>query len=321
MNENILKLWMPVMKASGNKYVGILSDTSLDRDEEFMTRELLETWADTKALPALANHDNRMEMLVGGWKNLKTIKNGEHTALVAEPFFLESNPLAQQIKAMVEEAIEKGLNVGISIGAIPSETVEKEINGKKHKGYSKAELIEATWVPLQSNRNAFAAIAKRFNFDVTTKPKDVEDCVRSLMGDPEFKPKEGRTKEESAWAVCQSKVGKTKPEGITMTQEEQKKKEDMMEEEEEEDEDKKKPKKSSELQEAKEAALEAQKAATKCTELFEKAITQLETVTKELSILKNKSVNLPKAEGPLVETQKNIEPTLNNMLKGIYGGK
>jgi len=39
-------------------------------------------------------------------------------------------------------------------------------------------------------------------------PKKVEDCVKSLMGDPEFKPQKGKTKEESAYAVCQAKFGK-----------------------------------------------------------------------------------------------------------------
>lgn len=278
-----MKLWMPVTKGNGDSFVGILSDTSLDRDKEFMTRELLEEWALNKALPALANHDNRMEMLVGGWKNLHTVKNGKNTALVAEPFFLDSNPLAKQIKAMVTEAINKGLNVGISIGAIPHETIEKEIDGEKRKGYSKAELIEATWVPLQSNRNAFAAIAKSFDLDMTTKPEE------------------------------EAKFGKKNTEAITMTEEEQKKKHDEdMEEEEEED-------KSSELQQAKEAAVEAKKAADKCTELFEKVITQIEAVTKEVTTLKTKSVNLPKAEGPIINQAKNVEPTIGNMLKGYYG--
>jgi len=44
-----------------------------------------------------------------------------------------------------------------------------------------------------------------------TKPKAVEDCVRALMADPDFKPQAGRTKEESAYAVCQSKHGKSCP--------------------------------------------------------------------------------------------------------------
>lgn len=33
-------------------------------------------------------------------------------------------------------------------------------------------------------------------------PKAVEKCVKALMADPNFKPKPGSTKEQSAWAVC-----------------------------------------------------------------------------------------------------------------------
>ena len=36
-------------------------------------------------------------------------------------------------------------------------------------------------------------------------PEWTERCVKALMADPDFKPQEGRTKEESAWAVCQAR--------------------------------------------------------------------------------------------------------------------
>jgi len=36
-------------------------------------------------------------------------------------------------------------------------------------------------------------------------PKEVEKIKDALMEDPDFKPQEGKTKEESAWAIAQSK--------------------------------------------------------------------------------------------------------------------
>ena len=36
-------------------------------------------------------------------------------------------------------------------------------------------------------------------------PEWVDRCQKALMADPDFKPQEGRTKEESAWAVCQAR--------------------------------------------------------------------------------------------------------------------
>lgn len=40
-------------------------------------------------------------------------------------------------------------------------------------------------------------------------PQKVEDCVTALMADPDFKPQEGKTKKDSAWAVCQAQYQKT----------------------------------------------------------------------------------------------------------------
>ena len=178
----MIKAWMPINKDSNGNFVGILSDDSLDRDNEFMTRELLEDWANnTGTLPMLANHENKMEKFVGGWKNKKLISKGKSTALIATPFFFskEANPLAQQIQKQVEESLDNGLNVGISIGAIVPEEIEKEIDGVKRVGYSKAEIVEATIVPIQSNRNAsFTAIAKSFGYGKNNKKLEGE-----IMGD------------------------------------------------------------------------------------------------------------------------------------------
>jgi len=39
------------------------------------------------------------------------------------------------------------------------------------------------------------------------KSAKLESCVRQLVADPKFTPKKGRTKEESAWAVCRESLG------------------------------------------------------------------------------------------------------------------
>lgn len=33
-------------------------------------------------------------------------------------------------------------------------------------------------------------------------PAEVEKCVQSLLANKDFKPKKGRTREQSAWAIC-----------------------------------------------------------------------------------------------------------------------
>ena len=165
LNKKI-DLFMPVQKSSGGSLVGILSDTSMDRDEEFIGKKLLESWAKKMdGLHALADHDNQMSKWVGGWTDLKTITKNGHTALVGTPWFFtkEANPLANSIRLQVEESLAKGLNAGISISAIVKGVKDVELNGKSHRQYTDGELLEATWVPIQSNRNAnYGHIAKQF---------------------------------------------------------------------------------------------------------------------------------------------------------------
>ena len=123
---------MPISKDVNGGFVGILSDNSIDRDGEFMDEGLLKSWVENQTpLPMLANHENKLEKLIGGWHEKQLLNNGKHFAMSAKPFFLESNPLGKQAKAMVEEALSRGMGIGISIGAIPKgKMVEKEIDGK-----------------------------------------------------------------------------------------------------------------------------------------------------------------------------------------------
>ncbi len=167
MQEKTVKLWVPVMKNfDTGEYSAILSDDSLDRDNEMMAKELVKSFAKYKSLKALANHDNSMQSWVGGWKNLRSREKGMRTALFANPWFFteKANPLAAQIKAQVDEALEKDENPGISIGAIVTDYEMRKIKGKEVRVFTKGELLEATWVPIQSNRNAsYGHIAKQFN--------------------------------------------------------------------------------------------------------------------------------------------------------------
>lgn len=201
MDEIKLKLWMPVTKDTvTGEYKAILSDTSLDRDDEAMAKELILDWGKTKALPSLANHENKMQSWVGGWKDIKAVEKGAHSALQATPMFFskEANPLASQIKKQIDEALEMGLNPGISVGAIVHEHEIRKINGHDVKVYTKGELLEATWVPIQSNRNAnYGHVAKQFNIEQSKdykeenkmEQKDVDDAVKKAVEDnsAEFK--------------------------------------------------------------------------------------------------------------------------------------
>lgn len=217
-------LWMPLTKTNSGTLQGILSDDSIDRDTEIISPLLIEKWAHNRVLPMLVDHKNQMSNLAGVWKNFKMVEKNGNKALIADLHILKSNPNTSWMKEQIEEMEEHGKGVGVSIGAIPKDSEMVEKSGRKIKMHTDAELVEATLTPIPSNRNTFTTVAKSFDIKTDTneypkdteksiepeitKPKKVEDCVKALMADPKFKPKGGRSKEESAWAVCQAKFGK-----------------------------------------------------------------------------------------------------------------
>jgi len=85
-NQTIEKsvLWLPISKSTNGKYSGILSDTSIDRDGERISKKLISKWASNpnRYLPALVDHTNKVENLVGKWQNPRILKSndGNHIA-------------------------------------------------------------------------------------------------------------------------------------------------------------------------------------------------------------------------------------------------
>lgn len=178
-------LWCPMGKSldGSGTFKAILSDTSIDRDNEFMSQELLGTWANdlNKYLPMLADHKNTIENLVGSWHNAQVVQKGDHYALVAEPRFYESSPLGKRVKGMLEE----GATLGLSVGAIPKKSVEVEKNEKTYKKWTDAELIEASITPVPSNRNTYLTLSKSFLDKEAKKMADEEKTEAPVEEKPE----------------------------------------------------------------------------------------------------------------------------------------
>lgn len=188
------KLYAPVVKSAKGEYVAVLSDTSLDRDEEFIGKKFLESAASQEFLPGLLDHENKALNTVCEWVNKRVEKNGEHYCLRAEPKFYLSNPNAQILKAMLDE----GARIGISITAIPKSKREVEKNGNKYTEYVDGEMMSADWVGIPANKNACGekVLAKHFATakgflekeqkgetvtEETTKGFDAEEFKKSLM--------------------------------------------------------------------------------------------------------------------------------------------
>lgn len=165
--EYQVELFMPIMKEAGGKYIAVLSDDSVDRDEERISKECIEKLGqDNNYLAALCNHKNDVFMQVAEWTNRGAMRVGDNIALVAEPKFYKSNPNAKIIQGMLDE----GAKLGISIGAIVKNY--DDIGGMRV--YSELELVEASFVAIPSNRHGRAmAVAKSFN----TKMTDIKEKI------------------------------------------------------------------------------------------------------------------------------------------------
>lgn len=177
-------IWIPLSKNfETNEYQAILSDTSIDRDNERMSKDLLIKWSNNpnKFIPMLMDHKNEIMNMVGQWTNPALISNGDNHALAMTPKWFTSNPNAQIVKGMLDE----GANIGLSIGAIPKNSREYKSGDNSCKEWTEAELIEASLVPIGSNRNSFISIAKSFGFNNEKKTMENEVLRKDLEAEPE----------------------------------------------------------------------------------------------------------------------------------------
>lgn len=318
--EKKFNAWMPVTKNSKGEFVGILSDNSMDRDKEFMSKGLLQKWAtQNKGIKALANHENKMQSWVGGWTDLQLLEKGVNTALVAKPWFFskDANPLADQIRRQVEEAIDNGEAPGISIGALPSKSDNKEIDGEYHKVYEEAELLEATWVPIQSNRNAtFGHIAKKFDYE------ECSNDTQKHMEESETMVKEIKKEDSPAEApVEEAKVEEKVPEEEKVEAETE---EEVVEEEAEPV--KEEPKEEPKEEEAAPAEVPAEEVKPTVEELqaeVDAAKAANAKLQKENDSLKNQAILKGTVDGPISKEVPEDEGdlTVEKMLKIRYSKK
>ena len=182
-----IELFQSMTKSADGKYFAVLSDNSIDRDQEIIGKQALQGIMDNDGYTAiLTDHENKIENQIGEWTNKRLETIGEHTALVAEPKFYLSNPKAKMIKGMLDE----GAQLGISIGAIPISAVEKKVGDKTYKEYTGLELLEASFVAIPSNRHGRAmAVAKLFNtnksLEKTMETKTMIDELQKKYDDLE----------------------------------------------------------------------------------------------------------------------------------------
>jgi len=220
------ELFMPVMKKAEGKYIAILSDDSVDRDGEKLSKEcLIRLGKDDGYLAALCNHRNDVFMQVAEWTNRGIMEIDGHTALMAEPKFYKSNPNAKIIQGMLDE----GAKIGVSIGAL----VKDYDDSGDMRIYKDLELMEASFVAVPSNRHARAlAVAKSYNkkffynkqeenkMDLTQK--DVDAAVEKKAKELEAEFKKQLEAKDSELAKLQEELVKVKKEAEDAKEESEK---------------------------------------------------------------------------------------------------
>ena len=161
-HETNIEMFAPVLKEAKGKYFAVLSDTSIDRDGERVGKSALKKIvAEGGYIAALMDHENKVLNQVAQWTNMRLEEFAGHVTLVAEPQFFKSNPHAVIIQNMLDE----GAKLGISIGAIVKEYKDEKIEGKSMRTFTDLELLEASFVAVPSNRHgrAMLAMAKSYN--------------------------------------------------------------------------------------------------------------------------------------------------------------
>ena len=179
------ELFAPIMKGAEGKYIAVLSDDSVDRDEEKLSKGCVEKLGnDVGYIAGLIDHDNSVLKMVAEWVNRRVVEIGNHTAFIAEPRFFKSNPNAKIIKGMLDE----GAKLGISIGAIVKDYDDVD----DMRIYKELELLEASFVAIPSNKHGRAlAVAKTYkNTEVNKMTKDKEKELEAAV--------DKRVKEETA---------------------------------------------------------------------------------------------------------------------------
>lgn len=295
-----IEMWQPVVKNNEGKYIAILSDDSVDRDNEIIGKQALQGIMNDDGYTAiLLNHKNDIELQIGEWVNKRIEQIGEHHALVAEPKFYLSNPKAAMIKGMLDE----GAKMGISIGAIPTSAVEKKCSdGKTRKEYTGLELLEASFVAIPSNRHGRAmAVSKSLDSKkmMETKTMETEQDTKAEYSELEKSFEEYKAKKEAEIEALKKEL-----EELTVAEEEAVAEEDLEEE--------------AEVEAEEELEAEEETEETVEPEAEEKAVNnevlelkkQLETVTKELEQAKkmpvHKAEHSSKEGTPKAETAKGL---------------
>lgn len=76
------------------------------------------------------------------------------------------------------------------------------------------DIREVSGVDMPAIDYPFVLYKSASTYGPRGKPASLDECVEAVLADPDFQPQEGRTPEESAYAICQVQAEKTRREQV-----------------------------------------------------------------------------------------------------------
>jgi len=230
-----------VENADDRLYISWASVDVIDRDNEKIPIQDIIDDQDTllrRGGPISDNHTNAIVGKTRAYKVMQHPKAGETGVLHLNEIFSD-NELDDKVWKETQEGERTGSSVG---GFNPPHLDRFEMDQETGKGFTVKEgfrqyetasvfkpanplaLNEAVSLVAKSaadvgrdgvfvpgmTKKEFVNYIQKESVDAINKPAEVDRCVQSLMTDPNFEPQTGRTKEESAHAICQAQLSKSK---------------------------------------------------------------------------------------------------------------
>ncbi|NDP26449.1 MAG: caudovirus prohead protease [Flavobacterium sp.] len=142
----------------------------------------------------LSDHINKNENVIGNWLNIEVI-NG---LIQAEPNFDVARPIGLEISGQVERDFIKGASMGILPNWDSMERVGEKLILKEW------ELVEASIVPVPSNRNSIAI----YSLDgKLLEESEIQTLCLSVQSAPKLNPKKENMKKIILSVACLMALG------------------------------------------------------------------------------------------------------------------
>lgn len=152
MENKIFKKQGMSIKQINDNYTFILATDDIDRDNERINIDGIDTVGFQKNPVAFFNHNNFDNFPIGKWSNIQKSTYGGKNVLLADLIIHEETPEAQTVKKLLDLNMLNTTSVGFR--SLAREVEPRTENGEEVWTHTKSELVEASIVNIPANPNA-----------------------------------------------------------------------------------------------------------------------------------------------------------------------